>query len=226
MYAKGFFVIIFLLLTTRVLCAQSYSDIDSSDIFIYKKNIFLSCFFPKGIAEGVALRSYLRSDAWDEFRHSHSDPEAMDEIFMNANELCNDDRTAAILASGVATLEHKTIPLKLLFGITLNIPLTAESQEDFDARVVKLPKYIYDPKISDQDKLQHFFFSAYLNRTLKMNSLVRLFGNALEIGEALFVIGGANDGRDKHANNDGIRFGEKCSKDLLPLPSESLMPNP
>lgn len=223
---KAISLVTYLFLLSSVLYAQSGSAVDSSDISVYKKNIFLSCFFPKGIAEGVALRSYLRSGAWDEFRRSHSDRDAMDEIFMNADELCGDDRTAAILASGIATLEHKTIPLKLLFGIIFPIPLTAESQEDFDSRVSKLPEYIYDLKISDKDKLQHFFFSAYLIRTMKMNSLVQLLGNALETGEELFIVGGANDGRDQHANNDGIRFGEECSEDDISLPSESLTPNP
>lgn len=226
MYVKVFSLIALFLLLTSVLLAQTDSAVDSSDISIYKKNIFLACFLPKGIAEGVALRSYLRSTAWKGFRDSHSDREAMDEIFINADELCNDDRTAAILASGIATLEHKTIPLKLLFGITLPLPLTAESQEDFDSRVSKLPEFIYDPKISDRDKLQHFFFSAYLIRTLKMNSLVQLLGNMLEIGEDLFIVGGANDLRDKKANNDGIRFGEKNKDEIPLLPSECLSANP
>src|SRR5882724_896011 len=76
--------------------------IDSSDISVYKQNIFLKLFFPKGIAEGVALRSYLRSDSWDEFRNSHSDREDLDEIFEDADDLCHSNKTAAILAASIA----------------------------------------------------------------------------------------------------------------------------
>ncbi|MFI5264320.1 MAG: hypothetical protein ACHQM6_07385 [Candidatus Kapaibacterium sp.] len=209
-----------------VTVAQTEASADSTDLLNEHQNIFLSFLFPKGIAQGVALRSYLRSSDWSEYRSSHSDREAFDEIFEDADELCHDDRSAAILASSIAVLEHKTIPVKLFFGMVLQIPLTIESQKDFDSRTEKLPVYLYDPKIPDRDKLQHFFFSAYFQRTLKMNWLVRLLGNAVEIGEELFIIGGSNDERDRHANNDGIRFGESCELDSLPMPSRFLTKNP
>jgi hypothetical protein len=200
--------------------------VDSSDALTYKKNIVLSLFFPKGIAEGVALRSYLRSPEWDTYRHILSDKEAFDEIFDNAADLCSGNATASILATCIAVFDHKTIPVKLLFGIVIPIPLTIENQEDFDSRVSKLPGHIYDPKIADTDKLQHFFFSAFFMHTLKMNWLVKLLGNAVEIGEDLFVVGGVNDTRDRHANDDGIRFGNSCENFSLPNPSSFLTPNP
>jgi hypothetical protein len=206
--------------------ATSYAQSDSSDMNMYRKNILLSFFFPKGIAEGVALRSYLRSSSWDAYRNTLTDRESVDEIFLDADELCNDNRTAAILATSIAVLEHKTIPVKLLFGITLDIPLTMESQYDFDTRVRKLPAHLYDPKIPDTDKLQHFFFSAYFRKVLKMNWLVRLLGDGVEIGEDLFIVGGTDDPRDRHANNDGIGFGARCELDPLPVPTDVLTPNP
>jgi hypothetical protein len=211
-----------------VFCSSSllHAQIDSADVSIYHKNIFLKFLLPKGAAEGVALRSYLRSAAWTEFRKTHSDRESLDEIFNDADELCNDNRAAAILAASIACLEHKTIPLKLFFCITLEIPLTMESQHDFDARVSKLPEYIYDSKIPDRDKLQHFFFSAYFMRVLKMNSLVSLLGDGVEIGEDLFIVGGVDDPRDRHANKDGRRFGEACDSETLPMPGKFLTPNP
>jgi hypothetical protein len=200
------------------------AQIDSSDISSYHKNFFLSFFFPKGIAEGVALRSYLRSLNWKDFLNNHSDRESLDEIYEDADELCEANKTASILATSIAVLDHKTIPLKLIFGITLPIPLTLENQEDFSSRIANLPSHIYNPLISDVDKLQHFFFSAYLRQTLKMNWLVRLLGSGLEIGEGLFVEGGENDVRDRHANENGIHFGESYEEESLP--SEFLTPNP
>jgi hypothetical protein len=223
---KQIVISFFLFCCSSVFHAQTGAFIDSTDIPNYHQNIFLKFFLPKGIAEGVALRSYLRSSAWDEFRKSHSDPESFDEIFEDANELCYDNRTAAILASSIAVLEHKTIPLKLFFGITLQIPLTMESQQDFDTRVSKLPEYIYDPKIPDRDKLQHFFFSAYFMQVLKMNSLVKLLGDGVEIGEDLFIVGGVDDPRDRHANSDGRRFGTGCGAEMVPAPSFFLTANP
>ncbi len=221
---KHFIIFFFLFICTSQLPAQI--ELDSTEVSNYHQNIFLKFFLPKGIAEGVALRSYIRSTAWDEFRKSHSDRESFDEIFEDADELCNENRTAAILASSVATLEHKTIPIKLFFGLTLSIPLTLESQQDFDARVSKLPEYIYDIKIPDRDKLQHFFFSAYFMRILKMNLLVTLLGNVVEIGEDLFIVGGRDDPRDRHANADGRRFGEECDNDTLLMPTKYLTRNP
>lgn len=219
-------VILFILTCFSQLPAQIPLSVDSADVSIYHQNILLKFLLPKGIAEGVALRSYIRSSAWSEFRKSHTDPESFDEIFDDADELCNDDRTAAILASSIASLEHKTIPLKLFFGIKLEIPLTMESEKDFDTRVSKLPEYLYDPKIPDRDKLQHFFFSAYFMRVLKMNFLVKLLGDGVEIGEDLFIVGGVDDPRDRHANKDGRWFGEACDKDTLPMPSQFLTRNP
>jgi hypothetical protein len=200
-----------------------HAQVDSSDISSYKQNLFLKLFFPKGIAEGVALRSFIRSDSWSALRTSYSDRESFDELYEDAEELCRGDKTAATLAASIAFLEHKTIPVKLLFGAVLSIPLTMENQEDFSVRINRLPAHIYSPKISDVDKLQHFFFSAFFMRTLKMNWLVRLLGNGVETGEDLFIVGGENDLRDRHANDDGIRFGESPE---ATLPSEYLTPNP
>ena len=50
-------------------------------------------------------------------------------------------------------------------------------------------------------------FSAYFMGVLKMNSLVTLLGDGVEIGEDLFIVGGVDDPRDRHANKDGRRFG-------------------
>ncbi len=216
-------ILFFLALPLYVVYSQPE---DNEDIFTYHRNIFLSVVFPKGIAEGVALRSYLRSSSWDTTRQLLTGREELDELYLDANDLCCGNQTAAILACAIAVLDHKTIPLQFLFGIVLPIPLTIESQKDFDARVSKLPAHIYDPKISDTDKLQHFFFSAFLERTVQMNWLVRLLGNAVEIGEDLFVSGGKNDPRDRHANNDGRAFGAAYNEDVLPLPSAYLTPNP
>jgi hypothetical protein len=59
-----------------------------------------------------------------------------------------------------------------------------------------------------------------------MSWVVKLLGDAVETGEELFVVGGANDERDKHANQDGIRFATKDAPCDVSLPSEYLTANP
>ncbi|MEP7235394.1 MAG: hypothetical protein ABI778_08875 [Ignavibacteriota bacterium] len=221
-----FIILIVFLSSAEIVHGQSWAEIDSSDIFSYRPNLFLKIFFPKGIAEGIALRSYLRSGAWKEYRATHSDRGAMNEIFRNANLLCNDYRRASLLASGLGVFDHRTIPLKLFPGVVLAVPLTLESESDFNERTSNLPEHVYSRRISDRDKLQHFFISAFLSRTLKMNWLVSLLGNAVEVGEDLFIVGGSNDDRDRHANKDGRAFGSQIDAEPLPAPSSSLSRNP
>lgn len=211
-------------LSLRDVRAQS---VDSCDVMSTEKNIILSLLLPKGIAEGIVLRSYIRSNSWKDYIQSHTPRESLDEIYFVADELCHStNKQRPLFATCIAVLDHKTIPIKLPFGLSISLPLTLESAADYSARVSQLPQHIYIRENPDVDKLQHFFFSAFFESVLKMNWLVRLLGEAVEIGEDLFVIGGVNDPRDKHANNDGISFGEHGDDLPLVAPSTYLTPNP
>jgi hypothetical protein len=100
------------------------------------------------------------------------------------------------------------------------LPLTFESEEKFNSRVERLPSHIITDTIDDKDKMQHFFLSAYLKRTLQMNSLVRIMGSLVEFGEDAFIVGGMNDERDMHANMNGVRFGGCDARASESRPSE------
>ena len=184
--------------------------------------VFGSLFTPKGYIEGYQLRDLIRSDIYIEETEGMTDREKLDYIYDEAYILSRGDFQATQLASAVATLEHRTIEIKLLFGASITVPLTFEPEESFTARVERLPSRIYSDSTEDKDKMQHFFLSAYLKRTLGTNSLVRLLGSFVEAGEDAFIVGGMSDERDLHANEDGIRFATSDKRAPISKPSEYL----
>ena len=197
----------------------------SSQSFAQSKTplmVFGSLFTPKGYIEGYQLRDLIRSDIYIEETEGMTDREKLDYIYDEAYILSRGDLQAAQLASAVATLEHRTIEIKLLFGASITVPLTFEPEESFTARVERLPSRIYSDSTEDKDKMQHFFLSAYLKRTLGTNSLVRLLGSFVEAGEDAFIVGGMSDERDLHANEDGIRFATSDKRAPISKPSEYL----
>ncbi|HEY6172175.1 MAG TPA: hypothetical protein VIX80_07955 [Candidatus Kapabacteria bacterium] len=184
--------------------------------------VFGSLFTPKGYIEGYQLRDLIRSDVYTEETEGMTDREKLDYIYNEAYILSRGDFQAAQLASAVATLEHRTIEIKLLFGASITLPLTFEPEESFTARVERLPSRIYSDSTEDKDKMQHFFLSAYLKRTLGTNSLVRLLGSFVEAGEDAFIVGGVSDERDLHANEEGISFATSDERAPISKPSEYL----
>jgi hypothetical protein len=179
-------------------------------------------FCPKGYIEGYQLREHIRSDIYREETEGMTDREKLDYIYDDAYILCRGDFQAAQLAGAVATLEHRTIDVKLLFGVSITLPLTFESEENFLKRVDRLPSRIYNDSTEDKDKMQHFFLSAYLKRTLGTNLLVRLLGIFVEAGEEAFIVGGMTDKRDIQANDDGMRFATSDKRAPVSKPSEYL----
>jgi hypothetical protein len=183
---------------------------------------FGALFTPKGYIEGYQLRDLIHSDIYIEETVGMTDREKLDYIYDEAYILSRGDFQAAQLASAVAMLEHRTVEIKLLFGTSITLPLTFEPEESFTKRVDRLPSRIYNDSTEDKDKIQHFFLSAYLKRTLGMNSFVRLLGSFVEAGEEVFIVGGMNDERDMQANEDGIHFATSDRRAPVSKPSEYL----
>jgi len=190
-----------------------------------------SLLLPEGIRLGYDMRSYIASPAFGAFDSSVTPETSFDEIYFQALEMAHGDPSCALLAAAFGSFEHEYIPLDL-FGIRFDLPLTSETHARFDRRWSHLPAHLYHTRELDRDKLQHFFASAWLKSTLRMDWLVRLAGEAVEVGEKLFVTDGFIDPRDLHANADGIHFavqaegiaGMQCQQDARP--SECLTPNP
>ncbi len=145
-----------------------------------------------------------------------SDLTKIDLIFLRALAETNGDRRDAILATAVSVLVTKTIPTN--FG--LELPLALETDREFNDRVNRLPDHLYadQPNGNDLDKLQHFFFSAWLSWDLDNRGIADLLGNGVESGEDLFIRGGASDIRDVRTNRLGALFARLLGEypDLLP----------
>jgi hypothetical protein len=212
------YIVAIALVTQFVVATPTYSQTLLDHIARFTLNLFL----PEGYAEGLEIRSLLRSTSWQTYRQSVPDTTAMNTIFALGYLLCDGKSKGALLATSISVLDHKTIPVKFLFGLEIDIPLTIETQQHFDIRTAQLPSRIYSDSIEDRDKLQHFFFSAYLKRTLGMNWLCNLLGSFIEGGEDLFIIGGVDDPRDRQANADGIIFATKLGQDSTTRPSTCL----
>jgi hypothetical protein len=192
-------------------------------VFRVLGDLVTESILPGGYNAGADLRILLRTSTWRKYAARVSDTTAMNEIFALAFARCGGNRTHALFASAVAVLEHRTIPVKLLFGAHIDLPLTLESEANFERRVAGLPEHVYSAEVADRDKLQHFFFSAYFSRAFGMNWATNALGAFVEIGESLFVIGGDDDPRDRHANADGARFGKLG---VGAMPASCLTPNP
>jgi len=132
-----------------------------------------------------------------------------------------------ILEVEMAVLEHQKIEFRVPVLEALSVPLSFEEDSLFTQRVRNLPRSLYDdtPDIpmGDRDKLQHFFASAYISFASETPELASGAGNAVEWGEAKFVVGGADDIRDKRANKQGELFGRDLIDAKTLLPSDYLL---
>jgi hypothetical protein len=184
---------------------------------------------PTFIRDQILLKRYLRDPRFMEIRRLCGDSSAIDAIFLRAMEIADDDARYALLIALLGSMDHFRLGLKIpLLGV-LWLPLTTETDSVFRVRYEHLPRHVLPDSIgrstSDKDKLQHFFGSAYLAYLTNSRSIANFFGNAIEVGEDAFVVGGVNDDRDKFANRFGQEFGIRLLDDDEALPSDVLWKN-
>lgn len=162
----------------------------------------LDLLFPASIRAGYQARRWVRDVLPP--ADSVTDLDRIDLIYRRALVEADGDPDRALFAALMAVFEHRTIP----FSFGLQIPLTLEPMEEFRRRLSHLPHHLFSdrPAGGDQDKLQHFFASAWLAHALDSREIADLFGIGIEIGEDLFIVGGANDDRDLRANRLGQHF--------------------
>jgi hypothetical protein len=184
-----------------------------------------SLIVPQTVRLGYDMREYIASREFGEF-DSIAPPEIVfNEIYYQAVEYAHGDFPTACFAAAYGSIEHESIPFEF-FGKEFDFPLTNETHARFLLRRSHLPRHLYRIPEGDEDKVQHFFASAWLKSTLGMDWLVRLAGRGVEVGERLLTVGGFEDPRDIHANNDGLRFGAKAEGRTGLTPSSCLTPNP
>jgi hypothetical protein len=189
------------------------------------QSFFIQLLFPRGLGLGYKMRSHIAMnlDTLDQSREA--DLKRVDDLYSLAIEWSHGSTSTALFMLAFGAFDHEYLPLRIL-GAEVDLPLTSESHSEFERRASKLPLHPYNDSIRDQDKLQHFFASAWLKQIVGMDWLAKLAGHLVELGEASFVIGGANDSRDEHANADGRRFGVTASGNPNVLPSSFFTPNP
>ena len=186
------------------LCAWNYSDDDSSFID-------LGYVLPPLMRDEIALKHYIRDPRFVQLRRQCNDTMAVDAIFGRALEIADGATSQALLIATLATFDHFRLGIRIPVIGTLYLPLTAESEASYKERYIHLPRRVLPDSIgrrrSDRDKLQHFFGSAFLTYVFASRSVARAFGDFVEWGEPLFIVGGDFDERDKFSNRLGQEFG-------------------
>ncbi len=171
------------------------------------------------------LRNFIRSEEFKTLKNKVGDIYAVDIIYKKSLVLCDYDVKDALFVCALATLDHRKINFKLpILGIKIPIFLTSESNEKFFKRTSNLPSHILSDTIDDRDKLQHFFFSAYLTYTNEGKASADKIGLIVEEGEKL-GLNLVKDERDILANRLGQSFGLYLHKNPLALPSRFLQPD-
>ncbi|MGH2569222.1 MAG: hypothetical protein ACRDGA_12870 [Bacteroidota bacterium] len=186
---------------------------------------FLSdAFTPRIVLDVKAIRAYVRDERFARLTKLCGDMRATDAIYLRALRVAEYSVGRALFLSMVATLEHQNLDLEVPLIGSMRVPLTFEEDSLFRARLKNLPARIYSDSPSDEhgdrDKLQHFFGSAYLAYASESPEFARSTGNIVEWGEAQFVVGGADDPRDRRANKQGSRFGHDLLSVKTLLPSD------
>ncbi|MGB2867499.1 MAG: hypothetical protein WBD36_03535 [Bacteroidota bacterium] len=202
-------------------------DFDETEKEAFSVGKFFSdTFTPQLVIDTRHIRNYVRDVRFRQLLLRCGDMRAVDGIYLKALKIAEYNIARALVLSMMAVLEHQNIDVKVPIVKSLEVPLTFEEDSLFKARVRNLPARIYDDSPSgsmgDKDKLQHFFASAYLAYASESPDLARTTGNLVEWGEAKFVVGGADDERDKRANRHGQSFGRDLLVVKTLLPSDYL----
>jgi hypothetical protein len=179
---------------------------------------------PQIITDTRRIREYVRDLRFRGLTLRCGDLRAVDAIYLRALKIADYEISRALFISLMAVLEHQNVKMKFPVVSSFSIPLTFEDDSLFRARKEQLPAHVYPdtPKEGDRDKLQHFFASAYISYASESTDLARASGNAVEWGEAQFIVGGADDDRDRRANKHGERFGRDLLVVKTLLPSDYL----
>lgn len=187
---------------------------------------FSDAFTPQIVLDTRQIRTYVRDERFWTLSQRCGHMRAVDGIYLKALKIADYNIARALFLSMMAVLEHQKIDLKMPLFKSIAVPLTFEEDSLFKTRVKNIPSRIYsdtpDGQEGDKDKLQHFFASAYLAYAAESPELARTTGNLVEWAEAKFVVGGADDPRDKRANKHGESFGRDLLVVKTLLPSDYL----
>jgi hypothetical protein len=228
------FPLVLFLFEARAQCNDEKSpdglswDFDEGKSEGFSIGTFLSeIFTPQIITDTKHIRQYILDEQFLVLRNRYGDMRTIDAIYLKSLKIADYNIARALFLSFMAVLEHRTVDFKMPIVSPLKVPLTFEKDSVFFARMKHLPIHVYSDSPTthggDRDKLQHFFGSAYLSYVSEAPEFARTVGNLIEWGEPIFVVGGTNDPRDKHANKQGESFGRYLLVVKTLLPSDYLI---
>lgn len=163
------------------------------------------------------FRDWIR-DSLPPASDSLTDLDRLDMIYLHILHAKNNKKGATLLACTGATLRHRYFPLP--FGIKFY--MLHERDADFKLLDKTLPRNLYadQPQKPDNDKLQHFFASAWLTYIFNDAELADIIGLKVEKYEDLIVKGDAYDERDIRTNRLGQQFAVLLRDNPNTLPSQ------
>ena len=183
-------------------------------------------FTPQIILDTKLIREYIRDERFQVLRGRCGDMRAIDAIYLKSLKIADYNVARALFLSFMAVLEHRKIDINMPIFNSLTLPLTFEEDSIFYSRIKNLPTQVYPDTPAgsngDNDKLQHFFGSAYLAFASESPGLTRTAGDFIEWLETKIIVGGTDDPRDKRANKQGQSFGRDLLVVKTLLPSDYL----
>lgn len=180
-----------------------------------------SFFLPEYLAHMYRLRRFIADDAFPAQFGALSSRARIDAIWLAAVKITEGNPFESLLVACFATLPYRTFDAIVpLVQWVITIPVSTESREEFRRRLRHLPAgFLPDsPPGGDQDKLPHFFGSAYLACVTKSPATAYRAGVWVETLESIFKLEGFSDERDIRMGERGIDFARAllAHRDLLP----------
>lgn len=186
------------------------------------------CISAQPLDESVSYFSnYIISEEFSSIRNTYGDLTAIDTLYKKALDYHSGDISEALLATALATLAFKELPVRVpMLDIKLELPLAHVSDSLFNKKIDSLPKDLFfnspKTKFGDKDKVSHFFGSAYFAESVTFFKLSKFMGIFVEFFEAAFKVEGFLDLRDIAVNNLGELFGNALNENPDLLPSQVL----
>ena len=172
----------------------------------------------------IYLNNYIASSKFGKMKNETDNLALIDSIWNESVRYFDGDISEALLAATFATLPFDKMPLKLPFGLKMDLLLPSPGDSLFKAKLKNLPSgFLIDSpkgKNSDTDKIAHFFGNAFLSYNISWIHLSDFLGLFVETFEKSFKVNGALDIRDLAINRFGSAFGKALNENRNLAPSQ------
>ncbi|MGE5402075.1 MAG: hypothetical protein ACM3S2_16885 [Ignavibacteriales bacterium] len=178
-----------------------------------------------------SLSRFIASDYFKGLKANTNDLALTDTLYNRALQFWDNDIQDALLSLTFATVPYKYIPMVLpLIKLRINVPIFSANDSVFALKNKHLPKELFynspQDQFGDQDKLAHFFGSAYLGYISRIFDFTKIIGIFVEDFEKAFYVQSAVDPRDLAADELGEFFGKALRKNKNLSPSGTLVTYP